>query len=261
MILKNKIVTLGIVIVALLGIGACGESRTPNQSEAVSLSAPTNVQADFWKLTWDEVENASGYVVSFDGEEYQTEEPSFGLFEYVAPSEGIVLDVKAKGDGKTYADSDWVTVDYEAEPVTENLRYSRLDDGTYEVYCPVDDVPADGKIVYPDKYNGRIISNVGAERSFGGGMIPYDSVKAVRLPAELKLFGSGCYQSKIEEIFIPDSVERIAGSTFYQCIYLSKVNLPKNLKEIMGSAFNGCVSLEEIELPQGLQLIESKAFA
>lgn len=249
--LKNCFITAIVSLLAMGVVSACGESRTPNQSEAVALSAPTNVQADFWKLTWDEVENASGYVVILpNGDERETTESSFELFEYCVPNKTYELEVKAKGDGINYTDSNWTTVDYETEKVTSGLQYKLLDDGTCSIYISPSKIPSNGELVLPDRYEGSTVSCYIAEPKLliGNAEPPsYKKIKKIRLPANLKELPTGLYQSSIEEIYLPKSLEKI-GAAFQESLYLKKVEIPENVKYLTNS-FRGCASLEEVTMP------------
>ena len=86
-------------------------------------------------------------------------------------------------------------------------------------------------------------------------------VQQVKLPTSLRKLGAaftGC--DMLEEILIPEGVERIPNSCFSDCTRLKTVVLPSTLKEVGYSAFSGCVALENITLPAGLQAIEGSAF-
>ena len=93
----KKTTILLVIILALamvVGLAACsgGELKPPKN---VSISGNT--------LSWDEVKNASGYVVNVDGsEEYETKNT---FFTYTTDVKGKhTVKVKAKGEGK-YTDS------------------------------------------------------------------------------------------------------------------------------------------------------------
>ena len=277
-----KIFTLGFVgVLSIACLTACGESRTPEKANE-PLSAPSGLKADFWEFSWQEVENATGYVVSVLEEEYQTTETSFELFEYLAPNDLVTLQVKAKGNGVETLDSEWSEVEYEAEPVTKNLNYNLLPDGTYEVYCKEGEVPKNGELVLPDTYLGRDVTVFSPrEKSLFEPDFPeYGGVVAVRLPARVKKITDGAlYRSQIEKIYIPKTAESVDG--FTGCKKLTKLLLPENVKEIGGcggsglkeiilpeglerigqATFASCVDLKEISLPSGLKKINLQAFA
>lgn len=87
-------------------------------------------------------------------------------------------------------------------------------------------------------------------------------VRTVRIPETVREIGCHSFEkSAIEEIIIPDSINRIQQSTFYDCRKLSLVVLPSNLQEIGDNAFGRCENLDKIELPKGLEIIDCRAFA
>ena len=65
----------------------------------------------------------------------------------------------------------------------------------------------------------------------------------------------------IHAMVMPDSVEYIGESAFYDCYNLTEITLSKNLKFIGEMAFNFCNSLENITLPNSLTIISAGAFS
>ena len=64
-----------------------------------------------------------------------------------------------------------------------------------------------------------------------------------------------------KEVDIPNSVESIKPSAFYNCIDLNKVSLSNSVKTIGNSAFAGCTGLNLLRLGTGIQSIAANAFA
>ena len=62
-------------------------------------------------------------------------------------------------------------------------------------------------------------------------------------------------------VHIPDSVETISNSAFYNCRNLEYVKLPEGLTEIEENAFAGCSSLRTLEIPDTVTAIEDGAFS
>ena len=52
--------------------------------------------------------------------------------------------------------------------------------------------------------------------------------------------------SELRSIKIPDSITKIAGSTFYGCSSLESIEIPKSVVVIGAGAFNSCGRLENI---------------
>ena len=82
------------------------KTLTPPDPTTTKLNAPANVTFDerFSTLSWDPVENANGYVVSYNDTTYEVSQTS----HYILPTaEQNVFKVKALGDDIDYTDSDW----------------------------------------------------------------------------------------------------------------------------------------------------------
>lgn len=65
----------------------------------------------------------------------------------------------------------------------------------------------------------------------------------------------------IEDIIIPEGVERIANSAFEGNKSLKSIHLPSSITFIGSSAFAECTSLQTINLPQGITVLCSTLFA
>ena len=61
-------------------------------------------------------------------------------------------------------------------------------------------------------------------------------------------------------LIIPESVEKIGSSSFWNCCKLKKVVIPKSVVEIGEWAFTGCDGLEKVNIPEGCKIIERYAF-
>ncbi len=69
------------------------------------------------------------------------------------------------------------------------------------------------------------------------------------------------YNSDIEKITLPNSVESISWWAFYGCHKLAEVNLNDGLNSIAHGAFMNCKNLKSITLPTTLCKIDEDAFA
>ena len=91
----------------------------------------------------------------------------------------------------------------------------------------------------------------------------FSSLKALRLPKELRVLGIGacCGMDALEQISIPSGVERIGEYALYDCPNLKKVTFEGNALSLIDSrAFGKCTALTSIKLPASLQHIEDSAF-
>jgi len=87
-------------------------------------------------------------------------------------------------------------------------------------------------------------------------------LKTVSIPKSVYWIGksafSGC--NEINNIIIPDNIDKIPESTFADCIGLKKVSLHENLCEIGDKAFFGCENLDFIIIPDSVVSIGDDAF-
>ena len=86
------------------------------------------------------------------------------MFEYVKPAEVKIIKVRAIDIDEVYSNSEWASIEYNAEAVTENLKYTPVTTTEmvtkgYNVYCPLSAVPDSGEVVLPDTYNGLPVIN------------------------------------------------------------------------------------------------------
>ncbi len=65
---------------------------------------------------------------------------------------------------------------------------------------------------------------------------------------------------RIEEIYLPESVEKIGENAFYLCVFLRKVSLSEGLTEIGPFAFANCINLRELRIPASVTSIAANAF-
>ena len=69
---------------------------------------------------------------------------------------------------------------------------------------------------------------------------------------------------KLEQLTLPDSIERIGHNVFKGCKNLLSINMPQSLREIGNNAFEGCISLTSednpLEIPSTVRFIGTDAF-
>ncbi len=69
------------------------------------------------------------------------------------------------------------------------------------------------------------------------------------------------FQTKLESVFIPEGVKKIANNAFTQCTNLKSVNIPEGVTTIGKMAFWHCTSLESIVIPNSVTEIGKFAFS
>ena len=94
------------------------------------------------------------------------------------------------------------------------------------------------------------------------GMLMYRHKEDDRNSGMLTAYPAG---RAVGDIVIPEGVEVLGLTVFWDCKQLTGVTLPAGLKRIDGASspvppFKGCTNLERLVLPEGLEEIESNAF-
>ena len=82
-------------------------------------------------LSWNEVENASGYLVSVDGQEYQTKETQVQL--NIEENTKYNITLKALGDGEKYKDSKTVSLSGVRQDMNQ-VYYQQIEDNIYKFF-------------------------------------------------------------------------------------------------------------------------------
>ena len=263
-----------VVVVILLLMTACTETKLE------MLSDPQNIQVEKRVITWDSVENASGYLVTFDGEEYRTESTQLDIHQYM--EEGTYLfTLIALGDGEQYANSVMVQERITLESVIQHgfddqgFEYIFLKDAMgYEVNHGGADLS--GMVTIPDFYGDYPVVRI-ADFMFAveGAHTHWTKMPncftekycntvttGVELPAHLESIGklAFAFMLNLQEVEIPDTVIEIGYGAFEGCKRLRKVKIPQNLKDIPGKCFRD-TALSEIILPPFLEVIGDDAFS
>jgi len=113
-------------------------------------------------------------------------------------------------------------VQFEYEDMGESIRITGCAEG------------ASGKVSIPAQINGKPVSIIGSSAFLG------------------------C--EYIEEILLPDSVEKIEPYAFYGCASLKRINLPATPEVYGEGLFSGCAALEYVTLPKELDKISDNMF-
>lgn len=247
---RNKIIVLTFVLLsALLCLIACG-----SKPEAVKLQAPDNLNISGKILTWDKVENASGYTVNIDGKKTDTSGNSYDL-SALTEQKKYFIQIKSLGDEKKYKASGWSQIkEYTVEPIAEqSLEYEIVSNKFYNV-VGIGNVTSE-EIVVPSAYNGLPIIRI-ASRAFENNV----NLKKIILPDTLLYIDNfafaGC--TALEYINLPDSLENI-----FRCVFsnsgIKKLDMPDNV-DLDSFACADCPNLESVKLPKNLNHLSLKCF-
>ena len=92
---------------------------------AIAYDQETNI------LSWDAVENASGYLVIVDGREYRTQQTQVELA--IEENTQYSVTIKALGDGEKYKDSEVVSLNGFRQEL-DKLYYEQIEDNIYSFF-------------------------------------------------------------------------------------------------------------------------------
>ena len=237
-----RILFLAAILALLAALTACAEAPE-------ALSAPENLQVEKRFLTWDAVENATGYAVYVNNEEYKTQERRFALHTITAAGGTYNIDVMAYGDGENRLNSPCARMTVELEPPApqgsdEIFQYKLLEDNSgYEIdVINKRDPNLEGTVVIPDFFGdypvktlARYMFRFPTTSDPATYPVPLTGkncnkiTTAVKLPAYLEVIESHALSCmvRLEEIVIPDTVKRIGASAFEGDTHLTRVVLPK----------------------------------
>ena len=267
--MKKKLVAMIMALVCAIGAFAgCGPDLPNLESPEVRVN--DNI------VMWKKVENAKGYVVTVNGEEYTVEDLFFDL-SFLDNGVECDIEVRAVGDGENFLDSEISPIHCTikgkpAEKATEALVYNMLPDRSgYEVTRKNQDHKGlEGRVVIPDTYNNLPVKRI-ADNAFKttlefdlfeGKIYPKNEVTtSVRLPAYLEEIGESAFEEclALERVEFPKSLRRIGNTAFSKCRKLKTLVLPKGVEEIGSNAFRLC-ALESIKLPESVKVIGEGAF-
>ena len=77
---------------------------------------------------------------------------------------------------------------------------------------------------------------------------------------KIKSLNKDLIPKDIKKIIIPDSIEYIEDSTFYNCQNLTSINIPDSIKNIKTNVFTHCKSLTAVSISNSVKIINFFAF-
>ncbi len=245
------------IAVLLLCVWACLWAVACKKNEREVLATPQNLKIENEYLTWDEIENATGYTVDINGELYETESNSLDIFLLTTKGGTYEMKVVSIGDGDDTIDSDW------SEPIeyilpSLQIQYRKTKDQTGYEICAYKKDQLKGKFIVPSEIEGLPVIGI-----VDNGFSDCTKLESVILPDSLVELGSGAFSActSLARIALPDDLQTISGRCFSDCTELESVILPDSLVKLGPYAFSGCTSLKKIDLPNGLKEIGLSCFA
>ncbi|MBE5767815.1 MAG: hypothetical protein E7335_11810, partial [Clostridiales bacterium] len=188
-------------------------------------------------LTWDEVENATGYRVyaSKSGSDYTLcgEANTNNFFaKYLVTGSTYRFRVSAirNVDGiiteSEYSEDCGILLNRPA--ASDESLFSISQAGTITAYSG-----NDKNLVVPETINGYTVTTI----------------------------GSGVFKNaSFETIILPDTISQIGSSAFENCTALKYIKLPTELKSLSQSVFRGCTSLEAVSFNNKLTSVYECCF-
>lgn len=250
--------TISLFLLALLCTLVFAACKQKEVKEPGMLATPEGLRVEDEVLRWNAVENAAGYVVEIDGEEYEVAEESYDTFLKSTKSRKYSIRVKAQSDLGEYEDSAWTEI-LEYSPVCATGWVLRpINDGTeYEV---VGDSKATlkGKLLIPGEYDGKKVTRI-AQDAFKN----CTELTGVVIPSTVKIISRNAFRgcANLKRVSCPNTVETIDSGAFCGCSSLKEVTIPKELKTLERETFFGCSALRSVVVPAGIEKIERYAFA
>lgn len=274
---RRILVLLILVLLVTCGFVGCTNNKDKDkddgnkQNELSTLATPENITEEKRVVTWDIVENATGYLVEFAGTEYEVEDNRFELYFFTGQGNKYIR-VKAIGDGVKYDDSNWAAETIKISALTQNgydekgFEFTLLEDKSgYELSRG--NANLKGIITLPGNFEGLPVKCIAADAfnldTAGGAATIYNTVTTgIVLPNGLESIGERAFShiAKLQRIVIPDTVTEIGASAFADCKNLTYVKLSKGLKSIPASCFF-LTKLSELVLPDSIESIGNYAFA
>lgn len=253
----------------LFGMVACSEAEKLNRPQALHIENEI--------LYWDEVENAEGYLVEVNGEEYEAEENEFSFIKIAVDPQEYTFRVQAYGDlyGE-YGNSAWSEeVSYTPQIATGwSVRQTEDGSGT-EVYVE-DPAQVQGKVVIPATYGGVPVTNI-AENAFKDcagltSVVMSDNIRYIgklafyKCPSLKSVYCSDMAElaenifsecESLEQVHLPETLKKMPVRTFYMCYSLQEITLPEGLEEMSNSSFLHCTALRELNVPASVTSIKA----
>ncbi len=97
-------------------------------------------------------------------------------------------------------------------------------------------------------------------KKFSGAFVAMRSLRKVKLPVAKEISSAAFVATDIEDIHIPEGVERICLDAFVSCARLKNISLPQTLKVLERGVFYNCQALQKIVIPANVQEIGDYAF-
>lgn len=246
----------------------------------IVLQAPSNLQISGSILTWDKVENASGYIVSVNGSKKVV---FLNEYDLSVLSEPDCYEIKVQSfyDNKEYSASDWSQItEYTVEAKLEqNFEFAFYSTAHNNYSVTGIGTVTDNEIVIPSSYSGKPVVDIGyrafennvnitkvtlpntIEKIGPGAFSGCTSLESIQLPNNDKLYiRVGAFENTgLKSLTIPDNISRV-DSCIINCLNLEYIKLPNSMTMLTAQFFYNTPKLTSVTLPDSLTEISSSAF-
>ena len=235
-----------------MGAGvSCAQEGTSEQGK--TLETPQNFSlSEMEILSWDSVENATGYCVEINDEEYRTKETNLDVFKLLYQPGEYTISLYAYGKNG-FLPSEYTSLSYSIPSLQGKLAFKSINNGKEVSITGVDVDNIEGKLVFPD-----MVGNIPVTGIEGNAFINAKKITGVLLPQNLETVGvsafKGCTTLKRVEWGI--NIEEVPTSCFKGCPQLEQITFSEGLKKIGRESLEDCAKLERLSLPSTLQVID-----
>ena len=255
--LSNKISWLWILLSLLLFISSC------NKENKEYLDTPLNLNLNTEQiLSWDEVDNATGYIVFIENDildpiELYTEDTNIDIFSYLRNTHEFKITVMAYDINDEYEDSTKSeTLIYQTDNENMQFKVNLINGGKEYEIAAADPEKISGKVIIPAKIN-----NIPVTKTTNWAFSHCNNITSIIVPSTITELGSGSFNfcENLVRVSLPNSIEELPDSLFFRCKKLKDVNIPESVK-IIEHPFSDCESLEKIHIPYSVTSIKSSVF-
>lgn len=88
------------------------------------------------------------------------------------------------------------------------------------------------------------------------------ALKKITISEGIKVIGNGAFwDSSVETVILPESLESIGSTAFSKCLSLKDINIHSAVKSIGNYAFQSCTSLETVVIESGFTTVPVGIFS
>jgi len=249
----SRLLVFAAVLCAVTVLWACGD---PIPEERLSTPVGLTVNASN-VLIWDAVPSARGYKVEINGTERTERDAAAAYYSLSSLPPAIYeLRVKAVGDGKIFADSNWSRSLSHTQDVETGLSYRLINnDMEYEVSGTGS---ASGVVETGEFYKGKPVTRIG-ERAFANR----NTLTGILIGSRVTSISARAFSSclNLASITIPDNVDQIGAYAFQRCLSLTSAVIGNGVTSIDIYAFNSCRELTDLTISNRLTSIDEGVFS